>query len=110
MRGAAVARSFAVDASGLEERDADELTPVPLPSTLFRLHPTVRLDAGGLHSSKTMQDAPFYTRTLVSGQARGEQVTGVHEWLDLQRFANPWVQRMIPYRMRNGFPRPGEPR
>lgn len=110
VEGTAVARSFAVDAHGLEERPPGDLTPVALPSTLFRLHPTVRLDPGGLEFAKTMQDAPFYTRTLVRGRALGQPVTGVHEWLDLERFSNPWVQRMIPYRMRGGFPRPGEPR
>ncbi len=105
-----VARLFLASSSRLEERDPAELESVPMPTTLFRLSPSVRLDPGGLRSSKTMQDSPFYARTLVRGHALGERVTGVHEWLDLERFANPWVQRMIPYRMRNGFPRKGEPR
>jgi carotenoid 1,2-hydratase len=108
--GGTIARSFSADDSSIVERNPDDLEPEPLPTTLFRLSPSVRLDASGLRSSRIMQDAPFYTRSLVRGQALGRRVTGVHEWLDLDRFASPWVQKMIPYRMRNGFPRRGDPR
>lgn len=103
-------RTFQVVAGQLEPIDAPGLQVTPLPKTLFRLTPALRLDPGGLTVSKRMQDAPFYARAMVRGVALGEQVSGVHEWLDLDRFENPWVQRMIPYRMRNGFPRSEERR
>lgn len=108
--GVAAERTFRVGARGLELQASGSLQTTDLPPTLFRLSPSVRLDPGSPLQASRMQDAPFYARTLVRGQAFGRSVTGVHEWLDLGRFGNPWVQRMIPYRMRNGFPRRGDPR
>ena len=108
--GVVTERTFRVGPTGLELQPGDALRSVELPKTIFRLAPSLRVDPGSSVRVDSMQDAPFYARALVRGQAFGRPVTGVHEWLDLRRFENPWVQRMIPYRMRNGFPRRGEPR
>jgi carotenoid 1,2-hydratase len=35
----------------------------------------------------------------VRSQLFGEAATAVHESLDLDRFASPWVQAMLPFRM-----------
>jgi carotenoid 1,2-hydratase len=47
----------------------------------------------------TLQDTPFYARSLVSTRLLGTPMVGMHESLDLQRFRNPWVQAMLPFRM-----------
>ena len=48
---------------------------------------------------RTLEDAPFYARSLVSGKLFGEPVTMVHESLSLDRFRMPVVQAMLPFRM-----------
>ena len=51
------------------------------------------------HVVKTLEDAPFYARSIVSGQLLGESVTLMHESLSLDRFRKPIVQAMLPFRM-----------
>jgi carotenoid 1,2-hydratase len=48
---------------------------------------------------RTLEDAPFYTRNMISSHLDGEEMTGVHESLSLDRFNSPIVQRMLPFRM-----------
>ncbi|MDM0113788.1 carotenoid 1,2-hydratase [Variovorax sp. J22R133] len=66
----------------------------------WRMDRLTRCDDGGSAQVKrTMEDAPFYARTLVDTQLFGERVTCVHESLALERFASPWCQWMLPFRM-----------
>ena len=48
---------------------------------------------------RTLEDAPFYTRNMISSHLDGEEMMGVHESLSLNRFSSPIVQRMLPFRM-----------
>jgi carotenoid 1,2-hydratase len=48
---------------------------------------------------RTLEDTPFYTRSLLDTRLFGESVTAVHESLSLQRFARRWVQSLLPFRM-----------
>jgi carotenoid 1,2-hydratase len=48
---------------------------------------------------RTLTDAPFYARSVLDAQWLGERVTVMHESLSLARFASPWVQAMLPFRM-----------
>lgn len=109
--GARTERTFlCADGVLVEHAGGQGLEPARLGRSWFAMEPSSRLDPRGLCSVKTMQDAPFYVRSELEARVFGRRVRGVHEWLDLQRYVNPWVQRMIPYRMRGGFPRHGEPR
>lgn len=103
-------RLFVASASGIEHEDPARLHAAPMPRSWFGLRPSVRVDSASLGRVDYMADTPFYTRACVSAKALGRPVVGVHEWLDLQRFGHPLVQRMLPYRMRHGFPRSGDPR
>jgi len=47
----------------------------------------------------TLQDTPFYARSLVATRLLGTPMVAMHESLDLQRFRTPWVQAMLPFRM-----------
>ena len=49
---------------------------------------------------RTLEDTPFYSRSRIAASLGGERLEGVHEGLDLQRFTRPWVQALIPFRMR----------
>jgi len=46
-----------------------------------------------------MLDAPFYSRSAVETTLNGERVTGVHEALDLNRFASPFLKPMLAVRV-----------
>lgn len=48
---------------------------------------------------RTLTDAPFYARSVIGTHLLGEPVTAIHESLSLTRFASPWVQAMLPFRM-----------
>jgi carotenoid 1,2-hydratase len=48
---------------------------------------------------QSMLDAPFYSRSAVRTRLDGEETVGVHEALDLDRFASRWVQTLLPFRM-----------
>jgi carotenoid 1,2-hydratase len=50
--------------------------------------------------SRSLEDTPFYARTLSTARVGGQRVHLVHETVDLQRFERPWVQFLIPFRMR----------
>jgi carotenoid 1,2-hydratase len=51
------------------------------------------------HIVRTLEDAPFYARSVVSAKLLGEPVTLIHESLSLDRFKMPVVQAMLPFRM-----------
>lgn len=46
-----------------------------------------------------MLDAPFYCRAAVRTQVFGEEMVGVHEALDLDRFASPLLKPMLAVRV-----------
>ena len=48
---------------------------------------------------RTLEDAPFYARSVISARLLGEPVTLMHESLSLDRFRMPVVQAMLPFRM-----------
>ncbi len=49
------------------------------------------------------EDTPFYSRTLLRGGQPGEFT--VHERLSMDRFVQPWVRTLLPFRMPREFPR-----
>jgi carotenoid 1,2-hydratase len=48
---------------------------------------------------QTLEDTPFYVRSVLSSGLLGEQVTSVHETLDLRRVVSLPVRLMLPWRM-----------
>ncbi len=47
----------------------------------------------------SLEDGPFYARASVETTWEGKRGIGMHEALSLDRFANPVVQAMLPFRM-----------
>ncbi len=83
---------------GLEPTSAPP--PHALDATLWRVPRHARSDAA--HPPRvalTLEDTPFYTRSLVAGRLGGEEVTMVHESLSLDRLRQRWVERLLPFRM-----------
>ncbi len=48
---------------------------------------------------RRLEDTPFYARSLVKAQLLGQTVEAVHETFCARRFASPWVQALLPWRM-----------
>ena len=56
-------------------------------------------DAAKARVRRTLEDTPFYARSVLSSRLLGEEVTAVHESLSLDRFRSRWVQALLPFRM-----------
>jgi carotenoid 1,2-hydratase len=85
-------------------RDGVEVAGQPIPSTLWGLARTVHASPGADATLvRTLEDTPFYARSLVHATDHGERATGTHETLSLDRFRTRWVQHLLPYRMRQGL-------
>ena len=72
--------------------------PQPLKFTGWRVGRNVRSEDAA-RVVRTLEDAPFYARSLVSVRLLDEPVTLMHESLSLDRFKLPIVQAMLPFRM-----------
>jgi carotenoid 1,2-hydratase len=71
-----------------------------LPRTAWRIGRTMRSDAGvppRVH--ETLEDTPFYVRSVLRSGLFGEQVTSVHETLNVPRLVSLPVRFMLPWRM-----------
>ena len=83
--------------------EVEEIGPPPLvslPSTRWRVARVTRADAGQ-HAGvrQTLEDAPFYSRSVLETHLLGQPVTAIHESLSMDRFASGWVQMLLPFRM-----------
>jgi carotenoid 1,2-hydratase len=81
-------------------RDIRPPLAADLPATrLWRIPRPTRSDDGMAQVLRTFEDTPFYARSLLSSTLAGEAVRPVHESLVLDRFMNPLVRLMLPFRM-----------
>jgi len=91
---------------GLHYDETGRMTPftppprVMLPASFWRIARETRSETG--HQAKlveTLEDTPFYARSVISSRLAGRDVIAMHESLSLARFENPVVQLMLPFRM-----------
>ena len=78
----------------------DQFAPAPaamLDRTRWRV--PRQISAASASVVKTLEDTPFYARSVVAAELLGHPVTAMHESLSMERFAAPWVQAMLPFRM-----------
>ena len=97
--GTALEAAVTIDAKG---RATLEKAPprTPFKRTLWALRRETRADPGTTpRQLKTMLDAPFYSRSVVETLINGEVVRGVHEALDLNRYASPLLKPMLAVRV-----------
>jgi carotenoid 1,2-hydratase len=81
-----------------------EYSPLPprrdLGATLWRVTRATRCDVGAPSQViRTLEDTPFYARSLIQTHVAGQRLSAFHESLDLDRFKRPVVQAMLPFRM-----------
>ena len=88
--------------SGRSERRAIAYNPPPrgrLPRTLWGVRRNARSEDGDPRLIKTLEDTPFYVRSMVGTTLQTLPVVAIHESLSLTRVANPIVRAMLPFRM-----------
>ncbi len=92
-----IAAKFASDGTAV----AFEPPPrVKLATTGWRVARATRSDAGNpARVVDTLEDTPFYARSVVAARWQGHDVTAMHESLSLDRFDSRWVQTLLPFRM-----------
>ncbi len=73
---------------------------VDLAATRFGLMRSARCEGAAVDLVKTLEDGPFYARSVVGTTLRGERAVGIHETLSLDRFRSAWVRFLVPFRMR----------
>lgn len=95
--GTRLSLALAVRPDGtLEQREMP--TPARLPPTkIWRIARSTHGDDARV--MKTLEDTPFYARSVVSSRLFGRNATAIHESLDLSRFSSRWVQALLPFRM-----------
>lgn len=81
-------------------RDVEPPPMARLPGTLWGIERQTRCDPSTQpRVAATLEDGPFYARSLISKTLAGRAVHAVHESLSLQRFDSRWVQLLLPVRM-----------
>jgi carotenoid 1,2-hydratase len=70
-----------------------------LPSTRWLVARESRADDGAARVERVLEDAPFYSRSVISSTVFGERIHSIHESVSLTRFSHPIVQFMLPFRM-----------
>ena len=89
--------SLAFDESGVvSERDIPAESQ--LPGTLWRVDRPARSHAASV-LLRTLEDTPFYSRSVLTASADDEEFLMMHESLDLERFRSRWVRTLLPFRM-----------
>ncbi|MEL6302202.1 MAG: carotenoid 1,2-hydratase [Pseudomonadota bacterium] len=95
--------------SGLESDLTLALTPdgmveVPTPGSVtiapgFWRVPRQLRSTDPVLNTRTLEDTPFYVRSLLAAGDQSQPYRVMHESLDLDRFAARWVQTLLPFRM-----------
>jgi carotenoid 1,2-hydratase len=87
--------------------EVKSITPPPiaqLPSTGWKVPRKSRGELGETpRVLRTLEDTPFYSRSVLIGRYGGEQAEMVHESLSLDRLRSPIVKAMLPFRMPRVF-------
>lgn len=92
-----LARLFHADGS---VEDLEAPVSQPIATTFWGVHRATQSEQGTPPKViSTLEDAPFYARSMVESTLLGERVTAMHESLDLDRFASKWVQVLLPFKM-----------
>jgi carotenoid 1,2-hydratase len=98
--GHAVSLALEFDPSGTV-RSFEPPPVAQLRGTRWRIPRSIRSDVDyAPQVMRTLEDTPFYARSLVASSVHNERITSMHESLSLDRFGAEWVRRLLPLRMR----------
>ncbi len=96
--GTSLELGLAFDRQGVAHQQSPAPPAVDLPPTLWRIQRRIRGTPESLARIRTVEDTPFYARSMVMGTGAGSEQM-VHESLSLDRFDSRWVQALLPFRM-----------
>jgi carotenoid 1,2-hydratase len=86
-----------------DEGAVETFAPPPrqgLPANLWRVPRASQAEAGQQADVlETLEDTPFYSRSLIRTHLLGQPATAMHESLSLDRFRSAWVRMLLPFRM-----------
>lgn len=72
----------------------------PLPRSAWRIARTMRNEPGpAAQVTQTLEDTPFYARSMLQSNLMGQRVLSMHETLDVPRLDSTVVRCMLPFRM-----------
>jgi carotenoid 1,2-hydratase len=93
---------FIPEPAAIEDIPEHALGPAGvLPTTRWRVDRAIRSDREQPPQLRcTLEDSPFYARSLVGVQLDGRSGVAVHESISLQRFASGWVRFLLPFKIR----------
>ena len=93
-----LALKFSKDASTVESFEPP--AKQTLAPTLWRIKRQMRSDIAVVpRVLQTLEDTPFYARSILQSGLLGESVTSLHETLDIGRLTSMSTQLMLPWRM-----------
>lgn len=100
MSGASCLAALVVDKHG-DIKEIETPEPARLPRTpIFQIRRRTRAEEGPPpRIVRTLEDTPFYSRSVIETQLFGERRVAIHESLSGPRLNSPIVQFMLPYRM-----------
>lgn len=75
-----------------------ELQKKPLPTGFWGVRRSV-LSEKDAQCIRTLEDSPFYVRSLVEAELLGARRVAMHESFNGRRFSSPLVKLMLPFRM-----------
>ncbi len=92
---------------GIEIAADGKVTPIEVPercalasTAVWKMPRETRCDKGQYaRVTKTFEDTPFYSRSMVATRLLGEPVNAMHESVSLDRFRKRWVQTLLRFRM-----------
>lgn len=93
---------FGPETAAIEDIPEHALGPAGvLPATQWRVPRAIRSDRAQSPQLRcTLEDSPFYARSLVDVQLGGHSGIAIHESISLQRFASGWVRFLLPFKIR----------
>lgn len=98
------AQSLALTFNNGTVQSAQAPPVVELPGTAWGISRTTRAEKGNpAKVTATLENAPFYARSLLRASALGEDADIFHESLDLDRVRATWVRALLPFRMPRRF-------
>lgn len=87
------------ETGAVAERAAPAMSALPA-TAVFGMKRVLGADAAGRASVvRTLEDAPFYSRSIVATAIGGVRRRGFHESLSGDRLKSPLVRAMLPFRM-----------
>jgi carotenoid 1,2-hydratase len=94
-----LALKFSKDSSHVSSFEAPVRQALPR-TKIWQMHRSLRCDPDSISVvDQTLEDTPFYVRSVVKSTLLGERVLALHETLSVPRLSSKVTQCLLPFRM-----------